>query len=282
MKFPFALPAIAFGCLCLAPLLLSGCDRAETPPPEPAVVRKKIAPPPEHLVRESDAEETAEDSRPTSEAPVLARADVPPEPMETEIEPEPAVPDSEAPGTEPVVIAADLESDERRDPAAPPLAIPSETEPEGDVEDDRIVPEIVRTDAGIAGPLAAYDPGDRVDPFEPLFRDEPEAPAVAEAEADEPARPARRLTPLERVDLSQLKLVGIIRAPSGDRALVEEASGKGYIITRGTYIGIHSGQVVEIRENGIVVEEKHRDVFGEVDVRRLELKFQRPAGDGIL
>jgi type IV pilus assembly protein PilP len=63
---------------------------------------------------------------------------------------------------------------------------------------------------------------------------------------------------------------------------VEEASGKGYIISRGTYIGIHSGQVVEIQEDGVIVEERHEDMYGDVDIRRRELKFQRPSGDEIL
>ena len=64
------------------------------------------------------------------------------------------------------------------------------------------------------------------------------------------------MTPLERIDLSQLKLVGIILASSGNRALVEESSGKGYVIKTGTYIGVNSGKVVKIRKEKVVVEEE--------------------------
>ena len=37
-------------------------------------------------------------------------------------------------------------------------------------------------------------------------------------------------TPLERIDLSQLKLVAIIVSKSGNTALLEDATGKGYVI----------------------------------------------------
>ena len=76
-----------------------------------------------------------------------------------------------------------------------------------------------------------------------------------------------------------MKLVGIVRTPRGNKAMVEEASGKGYIIDKGTYIGIHSGQVVDIQKDRIVVEEKDTDPKGKVTVRTREIKFQRPSGD---
>ena len=91
--------------------------------------------------------------------------------------------------------------------------------------------------------------------------------------------PKRRLTPLEKVDLDQLKLVGIVRADSGNKALVEDASGKGYIVIHGTYLGIHSGKVVDILKDRIIVEEEDKDMLGNVRVHKREMKFQRPSGD---
>jgi type IV pilus assembly protein PilP len=117
----------------------------------------------------------------------------------------------------------------------------------------------------------------KTDPFAPLFRDEP-----VETEKIEPTTEVTRripLTPLEKIDLSQLKLVAIVQAPDGDRALVEEASGKGYIVTEGTYIGIHSGRIVEIMRDGIIVEEEVEDVLGKVIISRRELKLQKPPGE---
>ena len=94
---------------------------------------------------------------------------------------------------------------------------------------------------------AAYDAVGKIDPFEPLIR---EKPVSVKKKKDKKRIPR---TPLERIDLSQLKLVGIILASSGNRALVEESSGKGYVLKKGTYIGVNSGKVVKIRKEKVVV-----------------------------
>lgn len=133
-----------------------------------------------------------------------------------------------------------------------------------------------------------YDPSGKIDPFEPLFKPPkpeeapPEEEPAEESETADKPRKKRRIprTPLEKMDLNQLKLVGIIRAESGNRALVEEASGKGYIISKGTYIGIHSGQVSEILKDRVVVEEEYEDIKGEITTRKRELKIEKPPGEG--
>ena len=126
---------------------------------------------------------------------------------------------------------------------------------------------------------SGYSASNKVDPFEPLFKPVPaEKPKPPEA-LEKPAAPQRRLTPLEKVDLDQLKLVGIVRTESGNKALVEDASGKGYIVIHGTYIGIHSGKVMDILKDRIIVEEADKDMLGNVRVHKREMKFQRPSGD---
>lgn len=87
------------------------------------------------------------------------------------------------------------------------------------------------------------------------------------------------LTPLEKIDLGQLKLTGVIRSSSGNKAMVEEASGKGYTIKRGTRIGIHSGIVTKILKDRIVVEEEVEDVLGKITIDEKELKLQKPPGE---
>lgn len=118
-----------------------------------------------------------------------------------------------------------------------------------------------------------YDPTGKIDPFEPLFREKPVL-----ARKNKRIKRAPR-TPLERLDLSQLKLVGIILAASGNRALVEEASGKGYVIRKGTYIGTNGGQIVKIQKEIITVEEKFEDIYGKIKTRKRELKLPKPPGE---
>lgn len=124
---------------------------------------------------------------------------------------------------------------------------------------------------------STYDPKGRFDPFEPLFKEEPEAPA--EPTAKSKRQPHKPQTPLERIALSQLKLSAIIRAPSGNRALVEDATGKGYVVTNGTYMGLNAGKVIQIARDKIVVEEEIENVLGELTLKNTELKLQKPAGE---
>ncbi len=120
-----------------------------------------------------------------------------------------------------------------------------------------------------------YNPKGKIDPFLPLFREDP----LAKAAAKKKRRTRRPLTPLEKLDLSQLRLVGIIRAPSGNKALVQEASGKGYIIKKGTRLGRNSGQVVQILRSKVIVEEEVENVLGKMTMRKKELNLQKPPGE---
>lgn len=124
------------------------------------------------------------------------------------------------------------------------------------------------------GPPPQYNPEGKTDPFKPLFREQPDLPKPKK-------KKKRRIprTPLEKVALSQLKLVGIIMAPSGNRALVQEASGKGYIIKKGTYIGLNSGKVVQIKKGKVVIEEEIENLVGKLMTRNKELTLPKPAGE---
>jgi type IV pilus assembly protein PilP len=116
-----------------------------------------------------------------------------------------------------------------------------------------------------------YNPEGKIDPFKPLFKEKPDLP-------EKRSRPKRiPRTPLERVALSQLKLTAIIMAPSGNRALVQEASGKGYVIENGTYIGLNAGKVVEIQKDRVIIEEEVEDIVGKLIKRKQQLKLPKPA-----
>jgi type IV pilus assembly protein PilP len=120
----------------------------------------------------------------------------------------------------------------------------------------------------------AYNPLGKLDPFQPLFK---EKPAVTQVKRKIKKRTPR--TPLEKIAISQLKLVGIVLAPSGNKALVQEASGKGYIIKKGTYIGLNSGKVVDIQKNNVIIKEEVEDVLGKVIVRKKEIRLPKPIGE---
>jgi type IV pilus assembly protein PilP len=128
-----------------------------------------------------------------------------------------------------------------------------------------------------AGLSVLYNPENKIDPFMPLFKEGPKAKVETPQKVEREKRIPR--TPLERIDLSQLKLVGIIQSSNGNKGLVEEASGKGYIISIGTYMGTNGGKVIEISKDRVIAEEEVDDVLGKLTLQKRELKLQKPFGE---
>jgi type IV pilus assembly protein PilP len=123
-----------------------------------------------------------------------------------------------------------------------------------------------------------YNPKNRVNPFAPLFKTEKKQ-VVAEQTGTSKKKKRVPQTPLEKISLDQLKLVAIIRAPSGNRALVQDSTGKGYIIKKGTYIGLNSGIVTKINAESVIVEEEKDNLMGEPVLQKTDIKLQKPAGE---
>jgi Tfp pilus assembly protein PilP len=118
-----------------------------------------------------------------------------------------------------------------------------------------------------------YDPADKVDPFEPLIREAPKKNSDSDTYADTGPKGNH---PLENIDLSQLKLTGIMLAASGNRALVRESSGRGYVISKGTPIGTHRGRVAGVLKSKVIVKEKMKDLKGKFFFKKTELKHNKP------
>ena len=111
-----------------------------------------------------------------------------------------------------------------------------------------------------------YEPAGKRDPFRPLSL------------VREPARVNKEpLTPLERYELGQLRLVGVVHQLKPPRAMVEDSAGLGFILTPGTPVGPNGGVVTEIRPREVVVEEWHTDVIGQE--HRTEHVLELPADE---
>jgi type IV pilus assembly protein PilP len=98
--------------------------------------------------------------------------------------------------------------------------------------------------------VSLYNPEGKVDPFEPLFTEKPKAVTTVEKQ-----RICIPETPLQKLSLGQLKLVAIIQALGGNTALVEEASGKGYVLKKDIFVGIYCGKVDRIDKDMVIVDE---------------------------
>lgn len=119
-----------------------------------------------------------------------------------------------------------------------------------------------------------YNPEGRIDPFATPFKSKEER-----EQGRLIARKRIPRTPLENLDISQMKLTAIIQAPEGNIGLIEEATGKGYVVSTGTYIGTHGGKIKKILSDRLIIEEEDEDVFGKTTVREVEMKLLKPAGE---
>ena len=114
----------------------------------------------------------------------------------------------------------------------------------------------------------AYNSTGKLDPFEDPFKKRTHGLAKKRMK-----RAIR--SPLENIDLSQLKLVGIVISESGNKALLEDATGKGYTIKNGTYIGKKGGKVIEITKDKVLIEEEFENELGKINIKKTELKLQK-------
>jgi type IV pilus assembly protein PilP len=100
--------------------------------------------------------------------------------------------------------------------------------------------------------------------------DKPDAPVKAKKGVEEVSPDA---TPLERLDLDKIKLVAVVWNIPEPKALVEDAGGRGYIITKGTPLGKNKGQVTRISAAGVVVTEPFETSPGKTRTREITLKL---------
>ena len=109
----------------------------------------------------------------------------------------------------------------------------------------------------------SYNPAGKPDPFKPFIQ-------LASTRGTRTA-----LTPLQRFDVSQLKLVAIISAPGGNIALVEDVTGKGYFLKKGTWIGKNDGKVTKILKDKVIIEEVYQDIFGQTKTNEISLSLHK-------
>ncbi len=115
-------------------------------------------------------------------------------------------------------------------------------------------PELVETADGYT-----YDPKSRRDPFQSLTR----LIKVDKTRAEMP--------PLQRVQISDLKLLGIMWGGYGYYALVQTPDGKGYTVKEGMLMGSNNGVITTITDKTIIVTEPSVDITGKKSTKDVEL-----------
>lgn len=111
---------------------------------------------------------------------------------------------------------------------------------------------------------SSYNPIGKRDPFKSFLAEEL-APGQQKA-----------LTPLQRFDIDQMSLIGIIWGISAPRAMVITPDGKGFVVQKGTLIGKNWGKVSRITQDEVIISEEFRDFEGKLIVHEIPLKMPKP------
>lgn len=107
-----------------------------------------------------------------------------------------------------------------------------------------------------------YSSAGKRDPFHPLA-----------LKAKPSQRPRENLSPLERYEIGQLKLVAVVWDIKEPKAMVEDATGLGYIVKIGTLIGPNEGKVKAIKPAEVVIEESFVDFYGAKKSQEISIKL---------
>ena len=68
--------------------------------------------------------------------------------------------------------------------------------------------------------------------------------------------------------------------PEGNVGLVEDATGKGYFVKRGTLIGKNDGKVSKVLNDRLIIEEVFLDVLGQKKVNETSLTLHKSEEGG--
>jgi type IV pilus assembly protein PilP len=109
--------------------------------------------------------------------------------------------------------------------------------------------------------IFVYNPIGKRDPFRTFLTKENE-------DEDGPAR-----TDLQKYDIDQYELVGIVWGSERPRALVQDPTGEGFVMEIGTYIGKNWGKVTQIQSDVVVVTEEYEAMDGRLIVNPIHLKL---------
>lgn len=94
------------------------------------------------------------------------------------------------------------------------------------------------------------------DPFKPYISVKVATPA----ELNKLKRDLKPLLPIHSFDVSQFRLIGTVADSKGNKAMVVDPAGKGYVLKVGMTIGKNEGKITRIDTSGVdVVEQFHDD-----------------------
>lgn len=110
-------------------------------------------------------------------------------------------------------------------------------------------------------PTYEYNAAGKPDPFQPFMETDPALKTKKEENLiKKTVGKGGPISPLQQVELEQLRLVGIAGDDHGRTAIVEDGTTKKfYPLFVGTYIGLNGGRIVSIQPDRLIIEERLQD-----------------------
>ena len=114
---------------------------------------------------------------------------------------------------------------------------------------------IKKTTEALMSPNFTFLPVKALDPFTPFISLETTTQPRLPEEDAEPQGPS---TPLQKMTLSEIErgLKAISWGELGRRAVIEDSTGRGYIVSVGTPAGEHSGVITQILDNRLIIQQE--------------------------
>ncbi len=143
------------------------------------------------------------------------------------------------------------------------LALPAKSAPTEEVAGITCPPEYVplvqKTTIALLSDNFTFYPIKAMDPFAPFISlSAPVLMRVNEGDDSDPGEPERPLTPLQKMTVVEIErgLKAITWGALGRRAVIEDSTGKGFIVAVGTPAGERNGVITQIMNDRLVIQQE--------------------------
>jgi len=162
-----------------------------------------------------------------------------------------------------ILILVSLGCNKQEQPPPPP--VPKVVQPKPAVQKAVSSVRLPSTQASLV------DFSTKKDPFKPYIS----VKTATTAELAKQKQAMRPLLPIHSFDISQFRLIGTVADPKGNKAMVVDPAGKGYVVKAGMTIGKNEGKISRIDTTGIDVVEQFRDDTNKIRKETIRIPLLR-------
>ena len=121
-----------------------------------------------------------------------------------------------------------------------------------------------------------YDSHDLPDPFQSIFHKKTGNAAPIVTADIKVTENVTKISELQRFDLDELKLVGVIYGTTSNdrRALLKDPTGKTHTVRERDFVGKNSGRVSAIKKDRIIILEESYELSGKRIINKIPIKLE--------